>query len=289
MQDNYIYHKLVDQTIPQRLQNIDSPPKQLFYVGADPNFLLNDPAVSIVGSRKPSPYGREVTSSLTHDLTNYGVLIISGLALGVDSIAHQACLDNGGKTIAVLPCGPDKIYPATHRHLAKQIINSGGALITEYPENTPPLRQNFIARNRLVSALGDVIIITEAAEKSGTLHTANFALNQGKTVMVVPGPITSPLSIGTNRLIKSGALPITSAKDILEQIGIDDNAGEPKKIIASNPQELAILKLLNQGVRDGQALMQESKLDPVIFNQTLTMLEINQQIKPLGNNKWQLN
>jgi DNA processing protein len=183
---------LIQQGVPERLKEIDSPPKQLYVIGAQLAELLSRPTVTIVGSRKPSPYGVEVTAQLASKLTQNGVVIISGLALGVDSIAHKACLQAGGQTIAVLPCGPEAIYPSTHRQLAKQMVEQGGSLVTEYNEGTPPLRQNFIARNRLVSGLGDVVIVTEAAEKSGTLHTANFALSQGKTVMAVPGPITSP-------------------------------------------------------------------------------------------------
>jgi len=287
MQYYYNYHKLNTTELPQRLKVIDSPPKQLFIIGKNLDALLQKPTVTIVGSRRPTSYGREVTSHLARELTKHGVVIVSGLALGVDSIAHQACLDAGGHTVAVLPCGPDAIYPNTHRNLAKRIVNQGGALITEYAPETPPLRQNFIARNRLVSGLGDVVIITEAAEKSGTLHTANFALNQGKTVMAIPGPITSTLSKGTNNLIKTGALPLTDIDDVLYQLGIDDSVLS-KEIIANTSEEHIILTLLQKGVRDGHTLLIESKLEPHIFNQTLTLLEINGQVKALGSNTWLL-
>jgi DNA processing protein len=286
MQKSYKYHKLNVTELPERLQQIDSPPKQLYVVGQDLSKLLSCPTVSIVGTRKPSPYGYEVTAKLAQQLANRGVVIVSGLALGVDSIAHKACLEAGGQTIAVLPCGPEKVYPNTHRQLAKQIVEKGGSLITEYDEGTPPMRQNFIARNRLVSGLGDVVIVTEAAEKSGTLHTANFALAQGKTVMAVPGPITSPLSKGTNNLIKTGALPLTSVDDVLFELGIDNQTSE--QIIAKTPEEQVILQLLQTGIRDGHQLLTESKLPTHLFNQTLTMLEINGQIKALGNNHWTL-
>lgn len=286
MQKNYNYHKLNTTRIPERLQQIDSAPKQLYVCGNTLDDLLAKPAVTIVGSRKPSPYGYEVTVMLASKLASKGVVIISGLALGVDSIAHKACLEAGGQTIAVLPCGPEKIYPSTHRQLAKQIVEQGGSLVTEYDEGTLPLRQNFIARNRLVSGLGDIVIVTEAAEKSGTLHTANFALTQGKTVMSVPGPITSPLSKGTNNLIKSGALPLTVIDDVLFELGITDEI--PQKIIAKTAEEQTILELLQSGIRDGHQLLTESKLPPQTFNQALTMLEINGQVKALGNNHWTL-
>jgi DNA processing protein len=286
MQKSYNYHKLNTTEVPERLQQIDSPPKQLYVVGDDLSKLLSRPTITIVGTRKPSPYGHEVTARIAHQLASRGAIIVSGLALGVDSIAHKACLEAGGQTIAVLPCGPERVYPSTHRQLAKQIVEQSGSLVTEYDEGTPPMRQNFIARNRLVSGLGDVVIVTEAAEKSGTLHTANFALAQGKTVMAVPGPITNPLSKGTNNLIKSGALPLTGIEDVLFELGIDSQISQ--QIIAKTPEEQIILQLLQSGVRDGHQLVVESKLAPQIFNQTLTMLEINGQIKALGNNHWTL-
>lgn len=287
MQNNYNYHKLDKNQLPDKLLAIDSPPQQLFYVGANPVDLLQSPVVSIVGSRKPSAYGREVTAKLASELSRKSIVITSGLALGVDSIAHQACLDVGRTTIAVLPCGPEAVYPRSHSHIARRIVEQGGSLVTEYPEGTAPLRQNFIARNRIVSALGDVVIVTEAAEKSGTLHTANFALAQGKTVMAVPGPITSPLSKGTNNLIKTGALPITEVSDVLFQLGIYETK-HMQEIIATNAEEHAILTLLQSGISDGHQLLLQSKLEPHIFNQTLTMLEINGQIKALGSNHWQI-
>lgn len=287
MQNNYNYHKLNSSQLPEKLQLIDSPPRQLFYIGKNPLELLKSPAATIVGTRKPSQYGHHVTERLSRELSQKGVVIISGLALGVDSVAHKACLDAGGKTIAILPCGPEGVYPRSHAYIAHRIIEQGGSLVTEYPVGTQPLRQNFIARNRIVSALGDVVIITEAAEKSGTLHTANFALNQGKTVMAVPGPITSSLSKGTNNLIKTGALPITDISDIFYQLGIDNNLSI-KEIIASTPEEHIVLTLLQQGVTDGNQLLSNSKLQPSTFNQTLTMLEINGKVKALSNNHWQI-
>ncbi len=286
MQNNYTKHKLVGQQIPERLRVIDAPPRQIFYRGSNPRELLFKPTVSIVGSRKPTPYGRAVTQKLATEIARSGGVIISGLALGIDSVAHQACIEADGQTIAVLPCGPEMVYPATHRGLAKQIIDTGGALLTEFDEGTPPLRQNFIARNRLVSALGDIVIITEAAENSGTIHTASFALNQGKTVMAVPGPITSPLSKGTNNLIKAGALPLTATKDVLDLLGIDTK--QQATVQAYSAEEQALITLLKQGITDGSVLLAESQLEPQIFNQTLTILEINAVIQPLGNNHWRL-
>lgn len=278
-------HKLKASEIPDKLRIIPSPPRELYVAGDNLGELLARPCVAIVGSRKVTPYGKSITVRLAGELASHGIIIVSGLALGVDSIAHQAALDAGGGTIAVLPTGLDQIYPRCHLHLAKNILAKGGAIISEYPPGTEPFPANFVARNRLVSGLGDVVLITEAAEKSGTLHTANFALSQGKTVMCVPGNITSAQSMGTNNLIKTGALPVTDVDDILQQLNIPSK-GRQQQALGSNQEEQIILDLLSEGISDGYALLTKSKLDTELFNQTLTMLEITGKIKPLGNNHW---
>ena len=257
-------------------------------MGNDVNELLKKPCVTVVGSRKVSAYGKSVTSSLAGELASAGIVIISGLALGVDSLAHKSALDASGLTIAVLPSGLDRVYPASHQSLARQIIEQGGALVTEYPEGTDPYPSNFIARNRIASGLGDVLLITEAAEKSGTLHTANFALEQGKPVLAVPGNITSPTSVGTNNLIKSGATPVTSARDVFHALGLDVAQKKREAPRSGNPNEQILLDLLFSGIDDGAELLSSSRLEVSLFNQTLTMLEIRGQIRPLGNNRWAL-
>src|SRR5688572_8235522 len=178
---------LNQQFFPEKLLTLHDAPKQLFVAGADLSEILQRPAVAIVGSRKVTSYGRAVTAQLAGELARAGVVIISGLAIGVDAIAHRAALDNHGLTIAVLPSSLDHIYPASHYALAQEIVDKGGALISEYPEGAAiAYKGNFIARNRIVSGLSDAVLITEAAEKSGTLHTADFALQQGKDVLAVP-------------------------------------------------------------------------------------------------------
>ena len=285
MQNYYDYHKLDSSELPLRLRQLDQPPKQLLVKGSSLDFLIEkSPTVAIVGSRKPTNYGKEVTTEIAKSLAKQGVTIVSGLAFGIDSIAHQACIDVAGKTIAVLPSALNDIYPKMHRSLAENILKANGSLISEYPELTPILKHNFIARNRIISGLADIIIVTEATEKSGTLHTANFGLAQAKTIMAVPGSILSPYSKGTNSLIKAGALPITDVSDILFELGIKQN--QSSQINASSPEEYIILKLLKEGIRDGFALQQKSKLSMQLFNQTLTLLEINGQISPMGNNQW---
>ena len=185
---------------PPYLLEIASIPKQIYYIGEPPENYL--PAVSIVGSRKITAYGKEVTYRLAYDLAKQGVTIISGLALGVDGVAHQGALDAGGRTIAVLAGGLDEITPASHGSLAIQILRKHGTILSEYAAGTPSLKQNFIARNRIISALSGMVIITESAESGGSLKTASFALEQGKTVGAVPGNITSPQSMARTTLLK---------------------------------------------------------------------------------------
>jgi len=263
------------------------PPKCLFVLSGNVNELLARPAVAIVGSRRVTPYGKTVTAQLASELAQAGVVIISGLALGVDSISHKAALDAGGLTIAILPTGLDNIYPAAHRHLAKQILEQGGALISEYPEGSTVYKGNFIARNRLISGLADAVLITEAAEKSGSLHTADFALDQGKEVLAVPGNINSPTSRGTNNLIKVGATPVTSSADVLHVLNIELPT-DKHALKSANPNEQVILDLIGAGMTDGAELLSSSNLDTPLFNQSLTMLEISGVIRPLGNNQWAL-
>ena len=275
-------------SFPDKLRTIPQPPKRLFYRG-DIAPLAEKNVVSIVGSRAVTPYGKQVTTGLATQLANHGIAVISGLALGVDALAHQAALEAGGYTAAVLPTPVDAIYPASNRQLAERIIQQGGALLSEYGQDdrSEAFKARFIERNRLVSGLADAVLITEASEKSGTMHTANFALEQGRTVMAVPGNITSPNSSGTNNLIKAGAIPVTCVEDILAALGLE-NAPRQLEILASTPEEQVIIDLLVQGITDAAILLEQSNLAPTIFNQTLTMLEITGKIKPLGAGHWSL-
>jgi DNA processing protein len=276
---------LTSKEFPEILKNIPQPPQKLYAIG-ELTSLLNLPRVAVVGSRKVTPYGRHVTQNLAYELARSGVVIISGLALGVDSIAHEACLEAGGKTIAVLPTSLDNMYPSSHRHLAKRIIENGGALVSEYESGMPGLKQNFIERNRLVSGLSEGVLIPEAAIKSGTLHTANFALDQGKTVMAVPGNITSQTSEGTNNLLKSGAVLVTEIEDIFQALKLE-RLGQQKELpLAANQAEQSILSMITEGITDGSLLLTKSGLTPSEFNQTLTMLEITGKIAPLGAGNW---
>jgi DNA processing protein len=285
-------HMKINSISPQKhkyLQIIDTiakAPKTLYFKGDLPT--ERRATVAIVGTRKPTAYGREVTYQLAYDLAKQGVIIISGLALGIDGVAHQAALDAGGTTIAVLASGVDSVYPSTHRGLADKILQSGGAIISEYEPDTEARDFQFLARNRIVSGLSDAIIVTEAAARSGTIATVNYALEQGREVFVVPGNITSPLSVGCNALLKQGAHPVTSAQDVLEIIAPDLLTNQSSLALGNTPTETVIIQLLQSGIRDGDQLQQKLGINPSEFSQALSMMEINGIIRALGANQWTL-
>ncbi|HET7827252.1 MAG TPA: DNA-processing protein DprA [Candidatus Saccharimonadales bacterium] len=278
--------KLTDSEYPAALRTLSQPPEQIYWTGAAPTTWLSQPKVAVVGSRKITPYGRAVTSKIAGQLAQADVVIISGLAFGVDITAHQAALAAGGITVAVLPAGLDYIYPVAHSHIAQQITRKG-TLITEYSEGAIGFKSNFIARNRIVSGLCDVLLITEAAVNSGSLHTARFALEQGKTVMAVPGNITSPISEGTNNLIKSGAIPVTSADDIFFAMGLSPQIVKQRNF-KGTASEQAVLSYIKDGVTGQDELATVSALDSRVLASTLTMLELEGLIRPAGGGNWVL-
>lgn len=282
----------INRTTPDKhkylapLVHIARPPKELFYSGELP--VERRPSVAIVGTRRPTKYGHETTQLLASGLAKKGIVIISGLALGVDGIAHQAALEAGGTTIAILGNGLPVIYPATNRTLGQQIITSGGALISEYEPEVAARGYQFLERNRLVSGLSDAVIITEAASRSGTLNTAMHALEQGKEVFVVPGNITSPLSAGCNALLRQGATPVTSVEDVLAVIAPDQIAGQASLPLGNTAEETTIIQLIQSGIRDGDELQRASNLSASTFASTLTMLELQGTVRALGANQWSL-
>lgn len=270
----------------QILGSIAVVPKKLYYMGTIPE--KRRVTIAIVGTRKPTAYGKEVTHQLAYELAKRGVVIVSGLALGVDGLAHRAALEANGTTLAVLANGLPDIYPKNHIDLAKTIVKQGGAIISEYEQGVEARDFQFLERNRLVSGLADAVVITEAAARSGTLNTAAHALEQGKEVFVVPGNITSPLSRGCNALLRQGATPVTRVEDILEVIAPELLEAQVPLALGANPLESKILKLLHDGVRDGDELQRLSDVSVTEFSQALTMLEINGIIRPLGGNQWSL-
>lgn len=277
---------LISPEYPELLRSIPKPPKYLYVLG-NLSKLTQTTCVSIVGSRAITPYGKQVTYQLAYDAASRGIGVVSGLALGVDAVAHQACLEAGGYTVAVLPGGLDTIHPATNRTLAIRILESGGALVSEHPPGTVPFKGNFVARNRLVSGLSEAVLVTEASERSGALHTANFALEQGRSVLAVPGNITTTTSQGTNNLIKSGATPVTDIRDILYCLGLEATSTHIDAVGAT-AEEDTVLQLMRAGTTDINQLQVLSKLNSGIFSQTMTMLEIAGKIRPLGGGRWTL-
>lgn len=203
---------------PEQLRNIYDAPLKLYVLGN--KVLLKQKGIAIVGSRKATEYGKKVALQLSKKLSENGINIISGLALGIDTCAHLGTLqqNNIGKTIAVLGSGLDEIYPKQNIKLAKNIIENGGCIITEYPLGTKPEKLNFPQRNRIISGLSKGVVVVEASEKSGSLITSEFALEQGREVFAVPGNILNFTSVGTNNLIKQGAKLVTNYMDILEEI-----------------------------------------------------------------------
>lgn len=241
--------------------------------------------LAVVGSRKPTAYGRQVVNQLIAGLRGTNTTIISGLALGIDSLAHRAALDNNLPTIAVLPSGLDKIYPASHRHLAQE-ITAKGTLISEYPAGTTAAKYHFPARNRIIAALAQAVLVVEAAERSGSLITAEHALDIGVGVLAVPGPVTSPLSAGTNHLIQIGAGMINSVDDLLLELGIE--AGQRQSPRGQNRQEQLILDVLHTGPQSVHQLQVETAIDVRELSQILTSLEVTGSVTALSGNVWSL-
>lgn len=268
------------------LQSVNPKPQALYYLGTLPP--KRQPTVTIVGTRKPTQYGQEVTHRFAYELAQRGIIIVSGLALGVDGIAHRATLEAGGTTIAVQANGLQTLTPRSHRQLGIDILSAGGAIISEYPPDTPAAKFRFLERNRLVSGLSDAVLITEAAARSGTLSTATHALEQGKDVFVVPGNITSPLSTGCNQLIRQGATPATCTQDILDILQPIATTQQAPLPLAMNDSQRIIIELLQSGIRDGEQLHSASQLDSAVFSSELTMLEIHGSIRGLGGNQWTL-
>ena len=308
----------LEHNFTEVLGSIALMPKTLYFRGKLPENMSKNgpkrpPVVAIVGSRHNTRYGEEIAYKLAYELGKHGVIVVSGLAFGIDSIGHRGCLDAGGTTIAVLGTRIDDIYPRVHTTLAREIIEKHGAIISEYSprgQADAPLAPaeyldevtgkrsinqyaSFLYRNRIISGLSDIVVVVEAAEKSGSLNTATHALEQGKEVFAVPGNITSPYSQGCNKLIKQGAIPYTEPDDILRLLFPEDYAKKRKNakkqgLIGDTDVETLILRAIGEGFRNGEEIMKTANLPPEIFNQTITLLEIKGKIRALGMNNWGL-
>lgn len=288
-QENINIITYYDDNYPKLLKEIYDAPFLLYYKG---QMKQDEFALAVVGTRKFTHYGQSVTENIVADLVKNNLTIISGLALGIDSIAHQVALQNQGRTIAVLGTGLDRksLYPSINRYLADKIVASDGLILTEFPLGMPPLKHNFPQRNRIISGLSLGTLLIEAGEKSGALITARHALDQNREVFAVPGNIFSPVSIGPNNLIKLGAKAVTSAQEILEALDLVKitNYIENKKIIPQSPEEELIVAHLSHEPRHVDELIRLSGLSAPLVSSTLTMMEMKGAIKNIGSMQYVL-
>jgi len=274
---------------PALLKKIYDPPFVLYVRGRLKK--EDELAVAVVGSRKMTRYGREVTENLVQNLVAHGLTIVSGLAFGVDLASHQAALDAGGRVVAVLASGVDIITPTSNTFLAERILEEGqGAIISEHPLGTTPLKHFFPIRNRIISGLALGTLVVEATKKSGTAHTARAALEQGREVFAVPGSIFSPLSVGTHHLIKDGAKLVNSVEDILEELQLEARSLklEAREVVPDSPEEEEILKILGNDEIHVDEIIQESNLSTSAVTSTLTMMEMKGKVKNLGNQVYRI-
>jgi DNA processing protein len=280
---------LKDKTYPPLLREIEDAPPVLYTYGK-----LTEAdrfALAVVGTRNSTTYGRQVTEHIVSDLARGQVTVVSGLALGIDTIAHTAALEAGGRTIAVLACGLDIIYPPVNRGLARRIVESGqGALVTEYPLGIQPEGGNFPARNRIISGLSLGVLVVEAPERSGALITAEHALKQGREVFAIPGSILSSRSAGVNKLIQDGARPVMDVKDILEALNLFlvPQQVEMQTVLPDNDEERTLLKLLSHDPCHVDELIRESGLATNIVTATLMAMELKGMIRQVGGMQYVL-
>jgi DNA processing protein len=289
---NIKYLAQSDANFPKYLKQIHSCPIGLFFKGS---ILPTDQkALAVVGSRKVTNYGREVTQKFVSALSLRGFTIISGMARGVDGISHRTALDNGGRTIAIFGSGLDKIYPPEHKNLSTEIIKNG-ALISEYPPGTEAIPGNFPARNRIVSGLSLGVLVTEGSQKSGTNITAMMAVEQNREVFAIPGPITSQMSQGPAKLIQLGAKLVMSVDDIMSELNFANvtisNSGNGKPKINSRPEfddqnQEQIWQFLINGNQHIDDIVRSCKIPISQATTTLTMMELKGMVKHLGEGNY---
>ncbi|MCJ7512141.1 MAG: DNA-processing protein DprA [Anaerolineales bacterium] len=275
-----------DVDYPRRLAEIDAPPPVLYLRGGLRE--QDDLAVAVVGTRRPSAYGQQVTRDVVSALVAGGVTVVSGLARGIDGIAHETALQSGGRTIAVLGSGMDCIYPPEHRRLAEAVAERG-ALLTEYPLGRSPEPANFPARNRLISGLSLAVVVAEAGSSSGALITAGFAAEQGREVFAAPGNIYSRTSGGANRLIASGARLLLSPTDVLEALNLElivtETGGEPAP---ASEGERRVLKALSGEPTHVDEISRSCELPASVVASCLTLLELRGRVRSLGGMRYVL-
>jgi len=267
--------------LPLPLREIPNPPSQLFVLGNQECLNTSDLKVAIVGTRRATSAGLAIARRLAQDLARAGVVVVSGLALGIDQAAHRGCLDGGGRTIAVLANGLDKIYPHQHRSLAEDIIKTGGAIISEYKIGTPSFPSQFLERNRIVSGLCRGVIVVEAPFGSGALNTAAHTLKQNREIFVVPGAVTSQNYAGSHKLIRQGATLVTCAKDIFDCFNISSAKTIQTALPMLGQEQKKIFKTLQSAAQPLTAdkLVELTKINAPILNQNLTTLLIEGFVK----------
>ncbi|MBN1936219.1 MAG: DNA-processing protein DprA [Anaerolineae bacterium] len=270
-----------DANYPALLQEVYNPPPVIYVRGE--LCPKDDWAIAIVGTRKATLYGKQVTERFSTDLALNRITIVSGLARGIDSVAHRAALDAGGRTIAVLGCGLDRVYPAENHQLAHDIIKNG-ALISEYPLGTPADARNFPPRNRIISGLSLGVLVVEAGVGSGALITVNFATEQGREVFAVPGNIVSKSSEGCNRLIHDGAKMVLGVEDILEELNLSMIAQqvEARAVLPANETEARLLELISDAPTHMDELCRQSKLPIQEVSSTLALMELKGIVRQMG-------
>ncbi len=262
---------LGDAAYPTHLRHIPDPPRRLWLRGDAEPAILDRTTLAVVGARACSGYGRTVARLLAGEAAAAGAVVVSGLARGIDGEAHRAALAAGGTTVAVLGCGIDRDYPAAHAELARSIVAADGLVVSEYGPAVEPAPWRFPARNRIIAGLARATVVVEARERSGALITADFALEDGREVLAVPGEITSALSRGTNALLRVGATPVTSAADVLEALGLE------RRTAAVVPDDLAaaaVLEALGDGAATLDELGRRCGLDPGLLAGALALLEL---------------
>lgn len=270
-----------DAGYPAALAQIPAPPPLIYIKGRLEE--VDDWSVAVVGTRSPSIYGRDAARRIVGDLAGAGVTVVSGLAIGIDTTAHTAALEAGGRTIAVLASGLDQVYPERNRALAEQII-AQGALVSEFPIGTRPIPQLFPVRNRVISGLSLGTLVIEAGIGSGALITVRYALEQGRDVFAVPGQIFSPKSAGPNQLIRDGAGLVTQAQDILEALNLSSAAiqQEVQAAFPEDPTEAALYELVGYEPQHVDDLRRQSALPIPVVSSTLAMLELKGLVRQAG-------
>ena len=283
---------LLDEDYPQILKEIKNPPFVLYGRGQVPDDTWFAKTIAVVGARKTTQYGREVTKLLTTELVLNGFTIVSGLALGVDAISHLTALENGGKTIAVLGCGVDCCSPMENFNLYNSILEKGNCIVSEFPLGMKPTQWSFPARNRIIAGLSLGVLVTEGAEDSGSLITADYARKFGRPVFAVPGPITSSMSKGPYKLIAKGAKLVTSAGDILKELKIQNSkvkiATQKSKIIGATEEENLILKLLQIEPMHFDQIVRKTRFDSAKIGSILSVMEIKGLIKSLESGQFSI-